>query len=66
MRIMLNVGCLDGQSLIDMNNLAVGYFPTETVEFGVYPAPVVTQAPQVAQQPQQEAPQPVVPAIQGQ
>jgi|GEM_PF-5698661 hypothetical protein len=54
MRIMLNAGSLDGQSLIEMNNLAVGYFPTETA-IGVYPQPV----PQVTQQ--QEVPQaPVV------
>jgi hypothetical protein len=66
MRIMMNAGCLDGQSLIDMNNLAVGYFPTETVEFGVYPQPVVAQVPQAPPQPQQDVPQPVPTVIQGQ
>jgi hypothetical protein len=44
MKLMYNVGCLDGKSLIDMNNLAVGYFPGESLEIAVYPAPV-PQAP---------------------
>jgi hypothetical protein len=56
MRIMLNAGSLDGQSLIEMNNLAVGYFPTETA-IGVYPQPV-PQMPQQVDAPQQ----PPVPA----
>jgi hypothetical protein len=45
MKIMLNVGCLDGQSLIEMNNLAFGYFPSGALDVAVYPAPV-PQAPQ--------------------
>jgi hypothetical protein len=52
---MLNAGCLDGQSLIDMNNLAVGYFPTESIEFGVYPQPVPQVLPQPPQNDQQQA-----------
>lgn len=44
MKIMLNVGCLDGQSLIEMNNLAFGYFPSGALDVAVYPAPV-PQAP---------------------
>jgi len=40
------VGVLDGDALITMNNLAVGYFPTECPDIGVYPPPVVTQVPQ--------------------
>lgn len=43
------VGSLDGKTLIDMNNLAVGYFPTEEPEIGVYPPPVPEQ-PQVVEQ----------------
>ena len=39
MRIILNAGSLDGQSLIEMNNLAVGYFPTGAASVGVYPQP---------------------------
>ena len=39
MRIMLNAGSLDGKSMIEMNNLAVGYFPGEALEVAVYPAP---------------------------
>lgn len=53
---MLNAGSLDGQSLIEMNNLAVGYFPTETT-IGVYPQPV----PQMPQQ-QEGGAQPGAPA----
>jgi hypothetical protein len=33
------VGHLDGNSMIEMNNLAVGYFPSQTPQIGVYPAP---------------------------
>jgi hypothetical protein len=32
-------GFLDGNSIIKMNNLAVGYFPSETPEIGIYPPP---------------------------
>jgi len=41
-----SAGVLDGSALIEMNNLSVGYFPTEAPEIGVYPPPVVTQSPQ--------------------
>ena len=34
-----NVGSLDGREMIKMNNLAVGYFPTESPQIGVYPPP---------------------------
>lgn len=64
MRIMLNAGSLDGQSLIEMNNLAVGYFPTETA-IGVYPQPV-PQMPQQVDGTQQPATVPVTPEPQGQ
>lgn len=37
--LMLGLGCLDGQSMIEMNNLTVGYFPTMMPEIGVYPVP---------------------------
>jgi len=30
-------GCIDGEAMIEMNNLSVGYFPTRNVGFGVYP-----------------------------
>lgn len=43
MKIMLNAGSLDGKSMIDMNNLAVGYFPGEALEIAVYPPPVPQQ-----------------------
>lgn len=46
MRMMLNAGSLDGKSMIEMNNLAVGYFPGETLEVAVYPPPVPQQLPQ--------------------
>lgn len=58
MRIMMNAGSLDGQSLIEMNNLAVGYFPTESLEIGVYPPPM----PQIQPPQPQENHQPVPPA----
>jgi len=64
MRIMLNAGSLDGQSLIEMNNLAVGYFPTESLEVGVYPPPVPQSPSQ--QLDLQPAVQPVTPATPGQ
>ncbi len=34
-----NVGSLDGREMIKMNNLAVGYFPGDAPEIGVYPPP---------------------------
>jgi hypothetical protein len=37
------VGFLDGKTMIEMNNLSVGYFPTATPEIGVYPLPTVEQ-----------------------
>jgi hypothetical protein len=32
-----NVGYLDGKAMIEMNNLAVGYFPNDTPQIGIYP-----------------------------
>jgi hypothetical protein len=32
-----NIGYLDGGTLIEMNNLAVGYFPNDTPQIGIYP-----------------------------
>lgn len=32
-----NSACLDGRTMIEMNNLAVGYFPSDTPQIGVYP-----------------------------
>jgi hypothetical protein len=32
-----NVSCLDGRTMIEMNNLAVGYFPSDAPQIGVYP-----------------------------
>ncbi len=40
-----SVGLLDGREMIEMNNLAVGYFPTESPEIGIYPPPVPDQPP---------------------
>lgn len=37
--LQTNVGFLDGREMIKMNNLAVGYFPSESPELGVYPPP---------------------------
>ena len=51
-------GFLDGNAIIKMNNLAVGYFPSDTPEIGVYPPPSappaipVEQLPQVVEQEQ--------------
>jgi hypothetical protein len=42
-------GFLNGNSIIKMNNLAVGYFPSETPELGVYPPPSVPSCPSVEQ-----------------
>jgi hypothetical protein len=59
MKIMLNAGSLDGQSLIEMNNLAVGYFPVEGDAIGVYPQPSPQQPQPEAVPQQQEQPTPV-------
>jgi hypothetical protein len=32
-----NIGYLDGKTMIEMNNLAVGYFPSDTSEIGIFP-----------------------------
>jgi hypothetical protein len=37
------VGHLDGNSMIEMNNVSVGYFPSQTPQIGVYPAPTPAQ-----------------------
>jgi hypothetical protein len=39
----MGAGVLDSGAVIEMNNLAVGYFPTHTPEIGIYPPLVVTQ-----------------------
>jgi len=36
-----NIGCLDGRTMIEMNNLAVGYFPSDTPEIGIYPPLII-------------------------
>jgi hypothetical protein len=41
----LNAGCMDGEALVDMNNLSVGYFPSKEPTVGVYPPPKPTTAP---------------------
>ncbi len=46
-----NVGSLDGREMIKMNNLAVGYFPSDSPEIGVYPLP---QPQHLQEQPQTE------------
>jgi hypothetical protein len=46
---MGNAGSLDGKSMIEMNNLAVGYFPGETLGIAVYPPPVPQQQPEPQQ-----------------
>ena len=38
-------GFLDGNAIIKMNNLAVGYFPVDAPEIGVYPPPPMPLAP---------------------
>lgn len=49
-----NVGSLDGREMIRMNNLSVGYFPSESPEIGVYPPP----QPETLPNPQQVQPEP--------
>lgn len=52
MEPIMGVGYLDGQSMIEMNNLTVGYFPVAMPEIGVYPAPVhVPEVPVVLPMP---------------
>ena len=50
-QLMLGVGCLDGKSMIEMNNLSVGYVVGVAPEIGVYPpsqvVPVVPQEPEL-------------------
>lgn len=46
-----NVGSLDGAAMIKMNNLAVGYFPIDEPQIGVYPPPVPDQVPIPIEQP---------------
>jgi len=41
MHVSNGFGFLDGNAIIKMNNLAVGYFPPEGPEIGVYPPPSV-------------------------
>lgn len=43
-------GCIDGKALVEMNNLAVGYFPSESPEIGVYPLPSAPEPPPLEQQ----------------
>jgi hypothetical protein len=43
-----NVGSIDGGEMIKMNNLAVGYFPSESPEIGVYPLPQPQETPEPA------------------
>lgn len=38
-----NVGLLDGREMIRMNNIAVGYFPSDSPEIGLYPPPFPDQ-----------------------
>lgn len=37
--MLQHAGFIDGNELVEMNNLAVGYFPSESPEIGVYPPP---------------------------
>ena len=49
------IGSIDGDALIHMNNVAVGYFPSKSVvEIGVYPVPMPVQPAPTVQQPQQQ------------
>lgn len=41
MDLTLGTGCLNAQSMIEMNNLAVGYYPREMPEIGGYPPPPI-------------------------
>ncbi len=45
------IGSLDGKTMIQMNNLAVGYFPTDCPEIGVYPPPTSQPEPHQPQVP---------------
>jgi hypothetical protein len=48
-----NVGCFDGRTMIEMNNLAVGYFPSDTPQIGVYP-PLIVEKYSTTTEKQQE------------
>jgi hypothetical protein len=37
------VGVFDAKAIIEMNNLAVGYFPSDMPEIGVYPPPIIKE-----------------------
>ncbi len=39
------IGSLDGITMIEMNNTAVGYFPNHVSQLGVYP-PITPEKPQ--------------------
>ncbi len=56
--IQHNVGSIDVNEMIRMNNLAVGYFPTETPEIGVYPPPQPPE-PSIPEQNPEPVPVPV-------
>jgi len=47
-----NIGCVDAKAMIEMNNLAVGYFPSDQPEVGVYPP--LTIEPYLPLEPRQE------------
>ena len=48
----LNAGCMDGEALVEMNNLSVGYFPSKEPNLGVYPPPKPAQGQVPLVQPQ--------------
>ena len=41
--LSIYAGCLDGEKLIEMNNLSLGYFPPQITDPGLYPAPMPVQ-----------------------
>ncbi len=41
-----SIGSLDGITMVEMNNLAVGYFPNHVSLIGIYPPPIPSPIPE--------------------
>jgi hypothetical protein len=52
-----NIGSIDGRAMIKMNNLAVGYFPADNPEIGVYPPLQPAEPPQATEEGKDAQPQ---------
>jgi hypothetical protein len=58
-----SVGSIDGNEMIRMNNLAVGYFPSDSLEIGVYPPPQPEKQFNPEQGPEQEPGRVLIPVL---